>query len=990
MAFERFVRREELPYEYVIAGSVSEARAALASDRFDAALVDYVLGDGTAFDLFDDLGALPFIVVTGSGNEEVAVEVMKAGTLDYVIKDAEGHYLGTIPTTIENAISRRRAEEELRRYRERLEDMVAERTADLKAANDELRREIAERRQVEEALRESEARARMQLDELELLYKTTPAGLCLMDTDLRFVHINERLAAINGRPVSEHIGKTLSEVIPEIAEQVGPVYRRVIETGEPALDMEVHGTTPAEPGVFRDWLVSYFPYRSAEGTILGVSTVVQDITARKQAEAALKQSEERYQGLFENAPIAVWEEDFSRVKTYLDQLSNIGGRDIDAYLKQHPEVVRHCRERVGVIDMNRAARTLHQVPDDHDLFESLGPRLTASSYAAFAREVAAVRRGRTQVESEVEVRVADGSQRHVVLHWAVAQGHEQTYDRVLVSLVDITKRKQYETYLRAQRKQYQELVQSTSAILWRGDPKTFRFTFVSREAETLLGYARERWTEEPEFWLEHVHPEDREWVPAYCAQATAELRPHTFDYRMIAADGRVVWLRDIVNVLSVGGQAVESVGVMIDITEQKQAEEQLLLQSSALEAAANGILITGTDGTICWVNQAFVDLTGYAREEAVGQNPRLLKSGRQDQAYYEDLWKTILAGEVWRGELINRRKDGSEYIEEHTITPVRGASGKITHFVAVQQDVTARKEAEDALKIWALQQEAVSTLGQEALTNIDLDVLFEHAVSEVARTLQIEYCKVLQLLPDGQTLLLRAGVGWKKGLVGQATVDTRDDSQAGHTLLSNEPVVVDDLRTETRFIGPPLLTEHEVVSGMSVIIGEKESPFGILGAHTTRHRVFTKDNVDYLQSVANVLAAAIKRRQAEQALMESETRMRTILDTAVNAIITIDEQGHIESCNPAAEAMFGYEAAELIGASLERLMPEAYRSAHEEGLKHYLETGEKRIIGGHVEVEGLRKDGTVFPLDLALSEVRLGERVLFTGIAHDITERKQA
>jgi PAS domain S-box-containing protein len=129
------------------------------------------------------------------------------------------------------------------------------------------------------------------------------------------------------------------------------------------------------------------------------------------------------------------------------------------------------------------------------------------------------------------------------------------------------------------------------------------------------------------------------------------------------------------------------------------SEQKFLLQSTALETAANGVLITDTKGTILWVNPAFVTLTGYTAEEVLGNNPRLLKSGKHDREFYKDLWKTILAGKTWRGNFTNRRKDGTLYHDEHTITPVRSKEGVITHFVAIMNDVTERKEAENQL-LW--------------------------------------------------------------------------------------------------------------------------------------------------------------------------------------------------------------------------------------------------------------------------------------------------
>ncbi|HKS37088.1 MAG TPA: PAS domain S-box protein, partial [Verrucomicrobiae bacterium] len=131
----------------------------------------------------------------------------------------------------------------------------------------------------------------------------------------------------------------------------------------------------------------------------------------------------------------------------------------------------------------------------------------------------------------------------------------------------------------------------------------------------------------------------------------------------------------------------------------QQAQQQLRLQATALETAANAILITDRTGTIQWVNPAFSTLTGYTAPEVAGKTPRVLKSGKHDQAFYRELWKTIQSGQTWRGEFINRRKDGTLFHDEHTITPVRSEHGEITHFIGILHDVTARKQAEEELRL---------------------------------------------------------------------------------------------------------------------------------------------------------------------------------------------------------------------------------------------------------------------------------------------------
>ncbi len=133
-----------------------------------------------------------------------------------------------------------------------------------------------------------------------------------------------------------------------------------------------------------------------------------------------------------------------------------------------------------------------------------------------------------------------------------------------------------------------------------------------------------------------------------------------------------------------------------------------------------------------------------------------------------------------------------------------------------------------------------------------------------------------------------------------------------------------------------------------------------------------------------------RRKKAERALQESETRANEVLNHALEGIISIDEQGTIQSFNPAAERLFGYKPSEILGKNVTHLIPEPFRSAHDQGLKSYLKTGVSKVIGIGAQVVGLRKDGSTFPLDLGISEMYLGETRMFTGVIRDITERKKA
>lgn len=199
--------------------------------------------------------------------------------------------------------------------------------------------------------------------------------------------------------------------------------------------------------------------------------------------------------------------------------------------------------------------------------------------------------------------------------------------------------------------------------------------------------------------------------------------------------------------------------------------------------------------------------------------------------------------------------------------------------------------AEQYLEHRERQVAALVEISRMALSSKDVQTLLDGIVVRVADALDNELCKVLKVLPGGKEVLLVAGVGWSGSLIGEARVPAGNDSQAGYTLATQGPVVVEDLRTETRFSGPALLTDHGVVSGMSVVIGPSTDPWGVLGAHSRRRKEFTLHDTYFLQSVANIVWDAIRRQESLQSLQESEQRFRTIADSAPVLIWVNDDSG---------------------------------------------------------------------------------------------------
>ncbi|GFO69715.1 hypothetical protein GMLC_32940 [Geomonas limicola] len=215
---------------------------------------------------------------------------------------------------------------------------------------------------------------------------------------------------------------------------------------------------------------------------------------------------------------------------------------------------------------------------------------------------------------------------------------------------------------------------------------------------TVTGYSNEEYNENPFLWYQMILEEDRPAVVRLTAEVQAGEDIPSLEHRIRHKDGSIRWVRNtIVPRYSEQGELIAYDGLISNITDRKRAEESLRLQSVALEAAANAIAITDNQGQVIWVNPAFTQMTGYTPKESLHRDLSFLKSDLHDPAFYLELRSTINAGEVWHGEMVNRRKDGTLYPEEQTITPVTDDTGIIKYFVCIKQDITERKEAEQAL-----------------------------------------------------------------------------------------------------------------------------------------------------------------------------------------------------------------------------------------------------------------------------------------------------
>jgi PAS domain S-box-containing protein len=225
------------------------------------------------------------------------------------------------------------------------------------------------------------------------------------------------------------------------------------------------------------------------------------------------------------------------------------------------------------------------------------------------------------------------------------------------------------------------------------------------------------------FAWKFVHADDAHLVAEEAGKAVATADPDhrsQFEMRMIHRDGEV---RHVLVHLATNkdalGQTVQLHGAVQDITERKKSEQELRKLWRAVEQSPATVVITNVSGNIEYVNPKFVEITGYTAAEALGQNPRVLKSGLHAPGFYKAMWDTLLQGNVWQGEIRNKKKNGDLYWESACISPVRDIKGKITHFIAVKEDIAERKRAENALRESEARMRAVTDSAQDAILMMD-------------------------------------------------------------------------------------------------------------------------------------------------------------------------------------------------------------------------------------------------------------------------------
>jgi PAS domain S-box-containing protein len=251
----------------------------------------------------------------------------------------------------------------------------------------------------------------------------------------------------------------------------------------------------------------------------------------------------------------------------------------------------------------------------------------------------------------------------------------------VVTFVDITERARTEERLNTAEVRFRRLVETVKAVVWSANPETFQFTYVNPEAERVLGYPARQWIEEPKFWLNHLHPDDATWAPGFCLAATRDWREHEFEYRMIAADGRVVWLHDLVSFVTRPDGSREMVGVMVDITESKQTAEALRESEERFRQIAENQhdvlwVVDAECQRITYINPAYERIWGQTCETLFARMESFMDSVvPEDRAVVLPMLEGNRRGDFKSTEYRIRRRDGPVPWIRDRAFPIFGADG---------------------------------------------------------------------------------------------------------------------------------------------------------------------------------------------------------------------------------------------------------------------------------------------------------------------------
>ena len=514
-------------------------------------------------------------------------------------------------------------------------------------------RDITSRKQTEQALRESEERYRS-------LIESTSDFIWEVDRNAHYTYVSPQVAEMLGYKAEEMLGRTPFDFMPaEEAKRIKKIFNEHKRTKTPLRNLQ--NTNIHKNGRRVILETNGTPVLDQKSRLTGFRGIDRDITERRQTEETLLQTEANYKRLVNNSLTGIYITQKHIMKFCNQKMAEIFGYE-------------NANEIIGMHIKNLVAPGNWAIVD-HEVNLRISGQKETSRY-----EFVGLKKDGTHFHAEVL-----GSR--IFLNKKPAmQG----------TIVDITERKQTEDALRKSEQRYHQLF---DFLPYGGEILDTDGYIIdcSSSSTRALGYTKE------EMIGKHITT----FFDASCIHLYDENFPLikqgqfiSREIRMVTKDGKIL------NILRAGQPIFDKknqkvIGILalnVDITERKNAEREMMRLATVVEQASEVIVITDTKGTIQYVNPAFEKVTGFTAEEALNQNPRILKSDSQDDDFYKNLWETIGKGEKWQGTFINKKKNGDIYYEEAAIFPIRDETGQIVNYAAIKKDITQERELEQQLK----------------------------------------------------------------------------------------------------------------------------------------------------------------------------------------------------------------------------------------------------------------------------------------------------
>ena len=662
-----------------------------------------------------------------------------------------------------------------------------------------------------------------------------------------------------------------------------------------------------------DWTIIV---RDRTGQIAYYHGIITDVSERQKAEEKLRQSEQRWQFALEGSQDGVWDWNLVSNQVYFSP----------AWKK----MLGYEENEIGS-DLSEWRKRIH--PDDQKKIS-----LEVNYYLT----------GKTDdYRNEHRLLCKDGHYKWILDRGKMIEWNEEGKPtRFIGTHVDITEHKRAEAALIKSEASLNEAQKMAHIGNWEWDILSNEL-YWSDEIYRIFGLTPQEFGATYEAFLNFVHPDDRECVTKLVNKALSEKIPYSIEHRIVLPNGlgRIVQEQGKVT-FDDKSQPIRMLGTVQDITERKQAEEKIRKLSTAVEQSPSIVVITNTQGNIEYVNPKFTQITGYTAEEAVGQNPRIMKSGHHPPEFYQALWRTITSSGEWRSEFHNKKKNGSLYWEFASVSAIKDKEDNITHFIKVGEDITVRKQTEEALRD---SQEQL-----HAILNNSTALIFLKDVA--GRYLFInKYCEELFQISNEQI--------------------------RGKTDYDVFPKEIADA-----FV----LNDQKVITSQSVLELEEVAPYHD-GLHTYLSIKFPLSNAKgEIYAVCGIATDISERKRAEKALQESEERFRALFEGAPDAIFLAEpETGEIIDANPAASQLLLKSREEMIGLHYSQLHPPRTEKLAENFAKHYQQARDKKQTT-LVQTTVVRSDGSEIPVEILAHLIHIQGKAVLQGVFRDISERKQA